>query len=67
MHANPTCELSWSYSNSYMLQQDDLVYMGKVFLALACGSLRAFQTEHLATSLDLVNRNYSGDLKNLFL
>lgn len=48
-------------------QQEDLVAFGKVVLALACNSLVAVQRENLQTSLELVARNYSADLRNLIL
>ncbi|XP_064608976.1 PAN2-PAN3 deadenylation complex subunit pan3-like isoform X2 [Liolophura sinensis] len=48
-------------------QQDDLVSLGKVVLALACNSVLGIQREHIQTSMELVARNYSADLKNLIL
>lgn len=48
-------------------QQEDLVAFGKVVLGLACNSLAAVQRENLQTSLELVARNYSADLRNLIL
>ena len=48
-------------------QQEDLVALGKVVLALACNSVVGIQQEHLRTSMELVTRNYSADLKNLIL
>lgn len=48
-------------------QQEDLMSLGKVVLALACNSVLGIQREHLQTSMDLVTRNYSSDLKNLIL
>ena len=47
------------------MQQEDLVSLGKTVLALACNSIIGIQREHLQTSLDVVSRNYSADLKNL--
>ncbi|ELT95021.1 hypothetical protein CAPTEDRAFT_144629, partial [Capitella teleta] len=46
-------------------QQEDLVSLGKTILALACNSIIGIQKEHMQTSLDVVARNYSPDLKNL--
>ena len=34
---------------------------------LACSSIVGAQKEHLKTSLEIVQRNYSSDLKNLIL
>lgn len=48
-------------------QQEDLVAFGKVVLALACNSLTAVHRSNLQTSLELVSRNYSSDLRNLIL
>ncbi|XP_074649984.1 PAN2-PAN3 deadenylation complex subunit pan3-like [Tubulanus polymorphus] len=48
-------------------QQEDMVSLGKVVLALACNSVMGIQREHLQASVDLVARNYSADLKNLIL
>ncbi|XP_052829530.1 PAN2-PAN3 deadenylation complex subunit pan3 isoform X1 [Octopus bimaculoides] len=48
-------------------QQEDLVALGKVVLALACNSIMAIQREQVSNSLELVARNYSTDLKNLIL
>lgn len=36
-------------------------------LALACNSVMAIQRDNLQTSMELVARNYSADLKNLIL
>ncbi|PSN54180.1 hypothetical protein C0J52_03572 [Blattella germanica] len=48
-------------------QQEDLTALGKVVLALACRSLMAVQRENVQTSLDLVARTYSTDLRNLIM
>ena len=56
-----------SHLMSLVLQQEDLVCMGKVVLALACNSVIGIQREHIQTSMDLVHRNYSADLKNLIM
>nr|CAD7195330.1 unnamed protein product [Timema douglasi] len=48
-------------------QQDDLTALGKLVLALACRSLIAVQRENVQTSLDLVARSYSTDLRNLIM
>ncbi|XP_035709108.1 PAN2-PAN3 deadenylation complex subunit Pan3 isoform X2 [Folsomia candida] len=46
-------------------QQEDLVSFGKLLLALACNSLLAVQRDNLNTSMDLISRTYSADLRNL--
>ncbi|XP_064636086.1 PAN2-PAN3 deadenylation complex subunit pan3-like isoform X2 [Lineus longissimus] len=48
-------------------QQEDMVSLGKVVLALACNSVFAIQRDHIQSSMELVARNYSTDLKNLIL
>ena len=51
----------------FFYQQEDLTALGKLVLALACKSLLAIQRENIQTSLDLVGRTYSADLKNLIV
>ncbi|XP_069825971.1 PAN2-PAN3 deadenylation complex subunit PAN3 isoform X3 [Dendropsophus ebraccatus] len=46
-------------------QQADLISLGKVVLALSCNSLAGIQRENLQKAMELVNINYSSDLKNL--
>ncbi|XKL59696.1 hypothetical protein PGB90_000712 [Kerria lacca] len=46
-------------------QQEDLSELGKLLLALACGSLIAIQKENLQTSLEVMSRTYSTDIRNL--
>ena len=48
-------------------QQEDLISLGKVVLALACNSLTGIQRENLQKAIELVTINYSSDLKNLIL
>jgi len=48
-------------------QQEDLVSLGKIVLALACNSFIAIQRENCAQSLELVTSNYSSDLRNLIM
>lgn len=48
-------------------QQEDLCALGKLVLALACKSLISVQPENIKTSLDLVGRTYSSDLRNLIV
>uniref|UniRef100_H2ZDN5 Poly(A) specific ribonuclease subunit PAN3 n=1 Tax=Ciona savignyi TaxID=51511 RepID=H2ZDN5_CIOSA len=59
-HANPRAHMQ-------QYQQDDLVALGKVVLALACNSVSSIQRDNLHNSIELVLRNYSNDLKNLIL
>jgi PAB-dependent poly(A)-specific ribonuclease subunit 3 len=47
------------------LKQDDLSEFGRLVLALACNSLIAIQKEHINTSMDIINRTYSVDLRTL--
>lgn len=47
------------------LQQDDLTALGKIILALACNSLMYVQRDSVQSAIDIVQRNYSPDLKNL--
>ncbi|XP_035680907.1 PAN2-PAN3 deadenylation complex subunit pan3-like [Branchiostoma floridae] len=48
-------------------QQEDLLSLGKVVLALACNSVAGIQREFLQKAMELVTLNYSSDLKNLIL
>ncbi|CAF0799190.1 unnamed protein product [Didymodactylos carnosus] len=48
-------------------QQSDLQDFGRLVLMLACNSIVGAQKEHLQTSLEIVHRNYSLDLKNLII
>lgn len=48
-------------------QQEDLVFLGKVVLALGCNSIMAIQRDNFTSSMELVARNYSADLKNFFV
>ncbi|XP_072171450.1 PAN2-PAN3 deadenylation complex subunit pan3-like, partial [Diadema setosum] len=48
-------------------QQEDLISLGKVILALACNSVQSIQRQRLSASVDLVAHQYSADLKNLVL
>ena len=49
----------------FWLQQEDLLALGQLLLALACNSLLAIRDEHLATSLELLARYYSADFLGL--
>jgi len=48
-------------------QQEDLVSLGRIVLALSCNSFVAIQRENLAQSMELVTSNYSSDLRNLIM
>ncbi|KAK0180806.1 hypothetical protein PV327_003151 [Microctonus hyperodae] len=48
-------------------QQEDLISLGKLVLALACRSLLAVHRDNMQSSLELVARTYSTDLRNFIL
>lgn len=48
-------------------QQEDLIALGKIVLALACNSFLAIQRENLQSSMGLVTTNYSSDMRNLIM
>ncbi|XP_037086618.1 PAN2-PAN3 deadenylation complex subunit pan3-like [Pollicipes pollicipes] len=48
-------------------QQEDLVGLGKLLLALSCNSVLAVQRENFNTSISIVERHYSADLKALIM
>ncbi|XP_058790833.1 PAN2-PAN3 deadenylation complex subunit PAN3 [Phymastichus coffea] len=48
-------------------QQEDLIALGKLVLALACRSLLAVHRDNMQSSLELVARSYSNDLRNLIM
>ncbi|KAH0535503.1 PAN2-PAN3 deadenylation complex subunit PAN3 [Cotesia glomerata] len=48
-------------------QQEDLIALGKLVLALACRSLLAVHRDNIQASLELVARSYSTDLRNFIL
>jgi len=48
-------------------QQEDLVSLGRIVLALACNSFLAIQRENVQQSMELVTSNYSSDLRNLIM
>ncbi|CAL1532457.1 unnamed protein product [Lymnaea stagnalis] len=49
--------------NAY--KQDDMTAMGKIILALACNNIMCVQRDNIQSAIDVVQRNYSPDLKNL--
>lgn len=48
-------------------QQEDLVSLGKIVLALSCNSFIAIQRENIQQSMELVTTHYSNDLRNLIM
>lgn len=57
-----------NYKDFYQQNQpDDLVAFGRLCLALATNPLTTAQRENLETSLEMVSRTYSEDLKNLLM
>jgi len=48
-------------------QQEDLIALGKIVLALACNSFLAIQRENLQTSMEVVTSTYSSDMRNLIM
>ncbi|XP_076056563.1 poly(A) specific ribonuclease subunit PAN3 [Oratosquilla oratoria] len=46
-------------------QQEDLVNLGKLMVALACNSVLALQRDNIQAALELINRSYSRDLSML--
>ena len=49
----------------FLLQQEDLVGLGRIVVALACNSLQAAARENLGASIGFIAQYYSQDLKNL--
>lgn len=52
-------------SSFFVLQQEDLVNLGKLMVALACNTVLALQRDNIQTALELINRTYSRDLSML--
>jgi len=48
-------------------QQEDLIALGKIVLALACNSFMAIQRENLQASMEIVTSTYSSDMRNLIM
>jgi PAB-dependent poly(A)-specific ribonuclease subunit 3 len=48
-------------------KQEDLTEFGRLVLGLACNSSFSIQKEHINTSIDIVSRNYSLDMRNLIM
>ncbi|XP_037907770.1 PAN2-PAN3 deadenylation complex subunit PAN3 isoform X2 [Hermetia illucens] len=48
-------------------QQEDLTSLGKLVLALACRCLHSVHRDNVQTSIELVSRQYSSDLRNLII
>ncbi|VVC32549.1 Hypothetical protein CINCED_3A004446 [Cinara cedri] len=51
--------------NIIAFQQEDMSDFGKLLLALACRSLIAVHQDNLLTSIDLMARSYSSDIRHL--
>lgn len=54
-------------TSSIFEKQEDLLALGKLILALACNSLLALQRDNVSTSMDIITKNYSTDLRNLIM
>ncbi|XP_036338330.1 PAN2-PAN3 deadenylation complex subunit PAN3 isoform X3 [Rhagoletis pomonella] len=50
-----------------MHQQDDLTALGRLVLALACRCLQSVQRENVQSSIEMVSRHYSNDLRNFIV
>lgn len=48
-------------------QQEDLTSLGKLILALACKNLQSIQRDRIQSSIEMVSRVYSNDLRHLIL
>lgn len=48
-------------------QQEDLTSLGKLILALACKNLQSIQRDRIQSSVEMVSRVYSNDLRHLIL
>lgn len=48
-------------------QQEDLTSLGKLVLALACRCLHSVHRDNVQSSIELVSRQYSSDLRNLII
>jgi PAB-dependent poly(A)-specific ribonuclease subunit 3 len=48
-------------------QQEDLLALGRLVLSLACKSMLAVKRDNIQTSMELVSRSYSSDLRNLIV
>lgn len=57
----------WIITELYGYLQEDLTSLGKLILALACRCLHSVQEERIQSSISLVSRTYSSDLRNLVL
>ncbi|KAK7068916.1 PAB-dependent poly(A)-specific ribonuclease subunit 3 [Halocaridina rubra] len=52
-------------ANMPQYQQEDLMNLGKLMIALACNSVMAVQRDNISTAMELINRSYSRDLSLL--
>ncbi|XP_073841798.1 poly(A) specific ribonuclease subunit PAN3 isoform X3 [Musca autumnalis] len=58
--ANPLAVVS-------MQQQEDLTALGRLVLALACRCLQSVQRDNVQSSIEMVSRHYSSDLRNFIV
>ncbi|XP_059216129.1 PAN2-PAN3 deadenylation complex subunit PAN3 isoform X3 [Stomoxys calcitrans] len=58
--ANPLAVVS-------MHQQEDLTALGRLVLALACRCLQSVQRDNVQSSIEMVSRHYSSDLRNFIV
>ena len=52
-------------ANSRLLQNEDLYGLGRLIVALDCGSLHSATRDALQNSIVSIAQNYSTDLKNI--
>ncbi|XP_075163488.1 poly(A) specific ribonuclease subunit PAN3 isoform X4 [Haematobia irritans] len=50
-----------------MHQQEDLTALGRLVLALACRCLQSVQRDNVQSSIEMVSRHYSSDLRNFIV
>uniref|UniRef100_A0A1B0FP62 Pan3 C-terminal knob domain-containing protein n=1 Tax=Glossina morsitans morsitans TaxID=37546 RepID=A0A1B0FP62_GLOMM len=58
--ANPLAVIS-------MHQQEDLTALGRLVLALACRCLQSVQRDSVQSSIEMISRHYSSDLRNFIV
>ena len=64
-HFQVSLQQNWGKDRHVLFQQEDLIGLGRIVVALACNSLAAAVRENLASSIAYIAQNYSQDLKNL--
>jgi PAB-dependent poly(A)-specific ribonuclease subunit 3 len=57
--------LSMQLARTATFQQEDLVGLGRLVVALGCGTLQAAMRESLPASMQFIAQHYSPDMKNL--